>query len=74
MIGKFTPTAADNKAKRVAGFGLTTNIINGGLECGSAYPTNKLKHDDRVAYYTRYVGLFGVTVGDNPSCQDQNSY
>ncbi|CAL5377981.1 unnamed protein product [Camellia sinensis] len=31
---RWTPTAADRSAGRVPGFGVITNIINGGIECG----------------------------------------
>jgi predicted chitinase len=34
MVGRYVPTKADIAANRTAGFGLVTNIINGGLECG----------------------------------------
>ncbi|RXI09755.1 hypothetical protein DVH24_030254 [Malus domestica] len=34
MVGLYVPTEADVAANRTVGFGLVTNIINGGLECG----------------------------------------
>ena len=34
IIGKWTPSAADTAAGRVPGYGVITNIINGGIECG----------------------------------------
>ncbi|CAL4932071.1 unnamed protein product [Urochloa decumbens] len=34
ILGKWTPTSADNNAGRVPGYGEITNIINGGRECG----------------------------------------
>ncbi|XP_065623223.1 endochitinase-like, partial [Quercus suber] len=42
IIGKWTPSPADRSTGRVPGYGVITNIINGGLECGRG-------HDDRVA-------------------------
>ncbi|KAJ8618298.1 hypothetical protein MRB53_014484 [Persea americana] len=34
ITGNWTPTPADIAAGRLPGYGVTTNIINGGLECG----------------------------------------
>ena len=39
MTGFFVPTAADIAGKFAANFGTTTNIINGGFECGQATET-----------------------------------
>jgi chitinase len=72
MIGAWTPTARDSAAGRVPGFGATTNIINGGLECGSG--AIKAQEADRIGYYQRYASLFGVTVGDNLSCENQKDF
>nr|Q06014.1 RecName: Full=Endochitinase 2; Short=CHIT 2 [Arachis hypogaea] len=33
MVGNYVPTASDRAANRTLGFGLVTNIINGGLDC-----------------------------------------
>nr|Q06012.1 RecName: Full=Endochitinase 1A; Short=CHIT 1A [Arachis hypogaea] len=33
ITGRWTPSAADRAAGRVSGFGVITNIINGGLDC-----------------------------------------
>ena len=71
MTGGYTPTAADLTAGRVAGFGLTINIINGGLECG--IPTDG-RVEDRVGFFRRYVGLLGVTEGDNLYCDQMTSF
>ncbi|KAK6922531.1 Glycoside hydrolase, family 19, catalytic [Dillenia turbinata] len=34
MTGGWTPSSADTAAGRVPGYGVATNIINGGVECG----------------------------------------
>jgi len=62
------PTTADLSAGRVPGFGLTTNIINGGLECGQ--PTDG-RVQDRINYFKRYAQLLGTTTGDNLECANQ---
>ncbi|MGC4087990.1 MAG: glycoside hydrolase family 19 protein [Polyangiaceae bacterium] len=65
MIGSWVPSANDVSAGRLPGFGVTVDIINGGLECdiGSDSRVN-----DRIAFYQRYVGMLGVSAGDNVDC------
>merc|ERR1712224_1095709 len=48
MVDKWEPTSADIRGNRLPGFGVTTNIINGGLECNR--PGNAAV-EDRVKYY-----------------------
>ena len=71
MTGGWTPSAADVTAGRMPGFGMTINIINGGLECNR--PTDG-RVDDRVGFFTRYCGLLGVDVGANLYCDTMLSY
>ncbi|KAK7392175.1 hypothetical protein VNO78_20605 [Psophocarpus tetragonolobus] len=59
------PTEADVAANRTAGFGLVTNIINGGLECG--IPDDS-RVNDRIEYFKRYTNLFNVDTGPNLDC------
>ncbi|PON82709.1 Glycoside hydrolase [Trema orientale] len=71
IIGAWTPTEADEKAGRFPGYGVITNIINGGEECGkgeNAYVA------DRISFYERYSGLLGVSPGDNLDCYNQTSF
>ncbi|KAH9326682.1 hypothetical protein KI387_006860, partial [Taxus chinensis] len=37
ITGRWSPSGSDSAAGRVAGYGMTTNIINGGLECGKGF-------------------------------------
>ncbi|OEL12779.1 Chitinase 10 [Dichanthelium oligosanthes] len=72
MAGHYQPSYADLAANRTAGFGLTTNIINGGIECGpngNVAPVN-----DRIGFFRRYCGMLGVDVGPNLDCADQKPY
>lgn len=71
MIGKWTPTSADMAAGRVPGFGMTINIINGGLECSKATFD---KVEDRVKFYQRYAQLIGVDPGPNLYCDKMAHY
>jgi len=72
MTGAWQPTAADSSLGRVPGYGMTTNIINGGLECDMA--TNS-KVVDRVEYYKRYAGVLNVAVDEATLyCDQMRSY
>nr|POF24529.1 endochitinase [Quercus suber] len=55
IIGSWTPSAADTSAGRVPGYGVITNIINGGLECGQG---SNDKVADRIGFYKRSSMLF----------------
>ncbi|UPR01458.1 chitinase [Chloropicon primus] len=72
MTGSWTPTQADIAAGRTASnFGTTTNIINGGLECGIP---NDYRVEDRVLYFERYAEIFEVDPGTGLRCEDQGSF
>ncbi|PNX76122.1 class Ib chitinase, partial [Trifolium pratense] len=72
ITGKWTPTATDTAAMRVPGFGVITNIINGGLECG--VNGNKMKADDRVGFYKSYCQILELSPGDNLDCNNQQPF
>ncbi|VFQ88200.1 unnamed protein product [Cuscuta campestris] len=65
MTGQWTPSAAG----RVPGYGLVTNIINGGVECGGGGAGDRVA--DRIGFYKRYCDIFGVAYGDNLDCSNQ---
>ncbi|KAJ0978708.1 hypothetical protein J5N97_014182 [Dioscorea zingiberensis] len=71
MVGRYRPTKADLAANRTAGFGLVTNIINGGLECG--IPDDS-RVNDRIGFFKRYAKLLGVDVGSNLDCANQKPF
>jgi chitinase len=71
ITGRWTPTAADRSAGRVPGYGVITNIINGGIECGHGQDNQA---DDRVGFYRRYCQILGVSPGDNLDCNNQRSF
>ncbi|WJX85239.1 Chitinase 10 [Trifolium repens] len=70
MVGKYVATKDDIAANRTAGFGLVTNIINGGLECGIP---NDARVNDRIGFFKRYTKLFNVDTGPNLDCAYQKS-
>lgn len=71
ITGVWTPTPSDIAANRLPGFGVTTNIINGGLECGHG-PDDRVAN--RIGFFKRYCSLFEVSPGDNLDCYDQRSF
>ncbi|KAJ7565361.1 hypothetical protein O6H91_02G057300 [Diphasiastrum complanatum] len=71
IIDEWKPTTTDIAAKRTPGFGVTTNIINGGLECGRGSDPRVL---DRVGYFERYCAILGVHPGKNLDCATQKSF
>ncbi|KAG8655784.1 hypothetical protein MANES_04G067520v8 [Manihot esculenta] len=71
IIGKWSPTPADSAAGRVPGYGVITNIINGGIECGKG-PNDQVK--DRIGFYKRYCDILGVSYGSNLDCHNQRPF
>jgi chitinase len=71
MTGGWMPTSGDTAGGRLPGFGMTINIINGGLECQQ--PTNS-KVEDRVAFYQRFTTMLGTTTGANLYCDQMQHY
>ncbi|KIG13813.1 Dipeptide-binding ABC transporter, periplasmic substrate-binding component [Enhygromyxa salina] len=71
MVGSWMPSAQDLALGRLPGFGMTTNIINGGLECNM--PGNA-KVEDRVGFFMRYAELLGTDVGEAVDCDMMTPY
>ncbi|MCD9560373.1 Chitinase 1 [Datura stramonium] len=71
IIGKWVPSPTDQKANRFPGYGVITNIINGGLECGHG-PDDRVKN--RIGFYLRYCPILGVSPGENLDCGDQRPF
>lgn len=70
--GQWTPTAADRAAGRAPpGYGVITNIINGGVECGKG---ENFSGADRIGYYKRYCDMLGVGYGSNLDCYNQQKF
>ncbi|XZF15118.1 chitinase [Chitinophagaceae bacterium MMS25-I14] len=72
MTGKWQPTPRDTAAGRYPGFGVTVNIINGGIECGRKKTAEKTSY--RYRYYQYFCRYFGVTPGPNADCNDQKPF
>ncbi|VAI93917.1 unnamed protein product [Triticum turgidum subsp. durum] len=61
----------DRAAGRVPGFGVITNIINGGIECGHGQDSRVA---DRIGFYKRYCDILRVGYGDNLDCYNQRPF
>jgi hypothetical protein len=59
MIGKWQPKSADKIKKRVPGFGMTINIVNGALECNQG--ENQINMLERIGYYQHFLTKLGVS-------------
>lgn len=71
ITGRWSPSVADSAAGRVPGFGVITNIINGGMECNRG--SNALM-DNRIGFYRRYCQILGVDPGNNLDCANQRPF
>jgi len=72
MVGNWTPSSADTAAGRTAGFGVTIDIINGGIECGSG--TASTAATNRVTYYENFCSQLGVDPGQNLDCTNMQPF
>ncbi|VAI24767.1 unnamed protein product [Triticum turgidum subsp. durum] len=72
MTGGWRPSRRDRRAGRLPGYGMTTNIISGGLACGKRHGTPQGR--DRVGYYKRCCRLLRVRLGRNMACINQKPY
>ncbi|GMP32126.1 hypothetical protein CsSME_00006028 [Camellia sinensis var. sinensis] len=71
ITGQWTPSSADRAAGRLPGYGVITNIINGGIECGKGSVSQQ---EDRIGFYKRYSDIFGVGYGSNLDCNNQRPF
>ncbi|KAH0719407.1 hypothetical protein KY290_014905 [Solanum tuberosum] len=55
-------------ANRQPGYGVITNIINGGIECGKG---QNPQVEDRIGFYRRYCTILN---GDNLDCYTQRNF
>ncbi len=73
IIETWAPSAADKANNRWPGFGVITNIINGGGECGDGSET-RTGPQSRMGYYARFAKYLGVSQGRNVDCYKQHDF
>lgn len=61
--GTWQPNATDIANGLTPGFGVTTQIINGGVECGGSQEVQQSKN--RIAYYQEFANYLAVPVASN---------
>jgi len=71
MSGRWNPSPDDVNQGRIPGFGMTINIINGGLECGR--PTDD-RVERRVNFYRQFCQTIGVSADSNVYCNGMQPY
>ena len=63
IVGTWQPNDHDKANGLVPGFGVTTQIINGGVECGG--PTEIAQSENRIKYYKEFANYLKVPVPAN---------
>ena len=71
ITGNWRPSSSDTSAGQVPGYGVITNIINGGIESGCGYNDNVA---NRIGLYKRYSDILGVGFGNNLDCYNPRSF
>jgi predicted chitinase len=61
-----SPKPSCHTAINISGFGMTINIINGGIECGKGEQTPQALN--RIQLYQQYAAVLGVNPGTNLYC------
>ncbi len=74
MVGAWKPSAQDQAAHRVPGFGMTINIINGGLECNATDPAIIANKQNRIDFYQFCTRLLGVKAEADCDCKGMGVY
>ena len=69
MTGFYVPNEVDLNGNFGANFGTTTNIINGGIECGNG----SVQAATRASYYLSWLNYFGMPPEDGIDCANQNN-
>jgi len=72
--GTWKPNAVDTADGIKPGFGATTNIINGGIECGQL--VEKPQSVNRIAYYRQHAASLGVPISpqEELGCANQKRF
>nr|ABK25320.1 unknown [Picea sitchensis] len=72
ILGRWSPSDTDTAAGRVPGYGMVTNIINGGVECGQG--TSSATQQGRIGFYQTFCNKLGVDSGSNLDCNNQKHF
>lgn len=70
ILGRWKPSSTDVANGRFPGFGITIDIVNGGLECGKVTPGAQ----NRVKYFKQFCKKLGVKPGKHLSCEHMKPF
>ena len=74
MCGSWQPGPEDLRLHRKPGFGMTINIINGGLECNTNQSAARSSREERIGFYKWFAKLLHVTVEEDCDCAGMGTY
>ena len=74
ICGKWQPTTEDLRLHRTPGFGMTINIINGGVECNNPAPAARSSREERIGFYKWFAALLLVPVEKDCDCTSMKTY
>ena len=74
--GTWVPNDHDLSLGIKPGFGATTNIINGGIECNTANGQEKIQSLNRIAYYKKHAESLSVPIAadEELGCANQGRF
>jgi basic endochitinase B len=74
ICGNWQPGPGDVRLGRKPGFGMTINIINGGVECNSTTKTARESRAERIGFYKWFTRLLQVPAGKDCDCAGMGAY
>jgi len=74
MAGKWQPGPEDIRLGRGPGFGMTINIINGGVECNNNDPAVVSLRKERIGFYKWFAAMLKVPVEKDCDCAGMAPY
>jgi chitinase len=74
ICGLWVPTPEDQRQHRVPGFGMTIDIINGGVECRNSDKAAKDAREERIGFYKHFADMLQVPTGKDCDCIGMGSY
>ena len=74
MCGKWNPTPQDIALNRKVGFGMTINIINGGLECNTTQKDVGDNRNERIGFYKSFCNKMNIVPEEDCDCVTMGNY
>jgi len=74
ICGKWQPGPEDLRLQRRPGFGMTINIINGGVECNSTVPAIREEREERIGFYRHIASFLRIPIEKDCDCFGMGTY